>query len=55
MISVFKTSVTNTTEIETLKLFLDTHLENANRNKQLGQSLCNSAQLKKLPISPNNT
>jgi hypothetical protein len=35
MISVFKTNVTNTTEIETLKPFLDTHLENAKWNFDL--------------------
>lgn len=35
MISVFKTSVTNTTEIETLKPFLDTHLGNAKWNFDL--------------------
>ena len=35
MISVFKTSVTNTTEIETLKPFLDIHLANAKWNFDL--------------------
>jgi len=35
MISVFKTSVTNTTEIETLKPLFDRHLENAKWNFDL--------------------
>lgn len=35
MISVFKTSVSNTTEVEILKPLLDTHLENTKWNFDL--------------------